>query len=479
SACKVLVISYHSGDAYQFEDGLQRSKITAKVLGNGGALPSVQFDTKIRIDSTLKDTNVNPPKVISAYPLYRPVYDSLILQKTPISLTLSKQKGRTYKECKVSASIKLENPLYEGKERMQLMAVVTESHIPIAWKNQSSIEFAARSMYNGNKGQRVQLNSNGEAKIEFTMLLDTMWETQHCEIICWVQDSANLQVLESSHIAILEDTITNLEKPLNFQVQNIAGTLSAAITWSSPLPNAKYTVIGYNIFQKGKLVNKTGILTDTFYISPKLNFGENCFSIQTIYDCKSILSDTVCITITPLPTPTHLDSTVLRTPNYTLVNLSWQAPKGYEAESENASNLKAYFIYRDGKKIGETLPTLISFRDSLLYKGTYTYSVSALYRNKGIEIESNKSESINVPFSIDGSAIETDSKYTITLYPNPCHTNQIFLSKEVQFYSIYNLNGKQILQGNTPTHQIDVSSLQNGMYIVKMDGHHFKLTILR
>ncbi|MEG1909796.1 MAG: T9SS type A sorting domain-containing protein, partial [Bacteroidales bacterium] len=225
--------------------------------------------------------------------------------------------------------------------------------------------------------------------------------------------------------------------------------------------------------------NKTGILTDTFYISPKLNFGENCFSIQTIYDCKSILSDTVCITITPLPTPTHLDSTVLRTPNYTLVNLSWQAPKGYEAESENASSLKAYFIYRDGKKIGETLPTLISFRDSLLYKGTYTYSVSALYRNKGIEIESNKSESINVPFSIDGSAIETDSKYTITLYPNPCHTNQIFLSKEVQFYSIYNLNGKQILQGNTPTHQIDVSSLQNGMYIVKMDGHHFKLTILR
>lgn len=478
SGCNVVIVSYHSGDNFQIDEGMERKQISDKIFSDLGGLPTVQFDAKVRTGKTLKDS-ANSSKMLSAYPIYKPIYDSLILCKTPITISLSKRKGKTYKECIITATIQVKNPNYEGKDRMQLLAALTESHIPTAWRNQPSVEYAARSMYKGNKGSIIQLDAEGQAIVEFTIPIEPMYETLNCEIVCWVQDTASLQVLESDHIAVLDNENINLDAPRNFKADNIKGTLSAHIRWNQPLLNKEYTVIGYNIIQKGKLINKTGLIEDTFYITPKLNLGENCFSIQTIYDCKSILSDTVCINISTLPSPANLDTATIRTQNYTLVNLSWNAPVDYEEDKEDASALKAYYVYRDGKKVGETQRLQAFFKDSLLYKGNYTYSVSALYHNEGIETESNKSESIRVELSGE-ITIEKDVKIQYNLYPNPCRENYVNVECTTKRYEIFNLKGVMMQQGTINHHRIDLSNLENGVYIVRIDGRSYsKLNILR
>jgi 1,4-alpha-glucan branching enzyme len=70
--------------------------------------------------------------------------------------------------------------------------------------------------------------------------------------------------------------------------------------------------------------------------------------------------------------------------------------------------------------------------------------------------------------------------FTIQLYPNPA-TTQFSLSEQVDSVSVFNLSGQQVLEFNTNLERYDVSSLDSGMYFVKMNSRdqvtHKKLMI--
>ncbi len=69
------------------------------------------------------------------------------------------------------------------------------------------------------------------------------------------------------------------------------------------------------------------------------------------------------------------------------------------------------------------------------------------------------------PLSNADFAVIDDS--SITLYPNPASTS-FRLSQEVESASIYNLSGQRVLDLNTALEDYDVSSLQSGLYFVRI-----------
>jgi hypothetical protein len=57
----------------------------------------------------------------------------------------------------------------------------------------------------------------------------------------------------------------------------------------------------------------------------------------------------------------------------------------------------------------------------------------------------------------------------VSLYPNPAN-NKIFLNIETEFYQIYSSDGRLIQAGEAGTdYSIDVSNLQNGIYLLTLD----------
>ncbi|MCC9020099.1 zinc-dependent metalloprotease [Flavobacterium lipolyticum] len=63
---------------------------------------------------------------------------------------------------------------------------------------------------------------------------------------------------------------------------------------------------------------------------------------------------------------------------------------------------------------------------------------------------------------------EVEKSQDIILYPNPVKDILTISNMENEEYAIYNLTGQQILTGRTQTGQIDVSTLPNGLYIIRI-----------
>jgi len=77
---------------------------------------------------------------------------------------------------------------------------------------------------------------------------------------------------------------------------------------------------------------------------------------------------------------------------------------------------------------------------------------------------------LNAALSVTDNVVEDVS---INMYPNPVQLSLQFESNDIQFsdktaFSVYNLRGKEVLKGALRQNAIDVSSLNSGIYIVKL-----------
>ena len=74
--------------------------------------------------------------------------------------------------------------------------------------------------------------------------------------------------------------------------------------------------------------------------------------------------------------------------------------------------------------------------------------------------------SFDVRFLTDG--VRDYGEDHITVYPNPVNTELNILTEDVGRVEIYDLLGKMVLSDDCPDSRIDVSSLMQGMYVVKI-----------
>ncbi|MCL2073774.1 MAG: T9SS type A sorting domain-containing protein [Marinilabiliaceae bacterium] len=157
------------------------------------------------------------------------------------------------------------------------------------------------------------------------------------------------------------------------------------LTWSEPL--SVHTVLGYNVFKNGALLNSL-LPTEREYLDENLPDGTYLYQVSTIYaHCESEKSAAEVIISIPqfCETPTNLSVVAAQYENSALI--TWEAPVNIDSE------LQGYNVYRDNILINSVLINETEYLDENLINGTYFYQVSAVYDFCG---ESAKSAAVEV-----------------------------------------------------------------------------------
>jgi len=141
-------------------------------------------------------------------------------------------------------------------------------------------------------------------------------------------------------------------------------------------------------------------------------------------------------------------------PEIEQVNLTWIAPE--------SDYLKGFDIYRNEVLIEQVSPSTVSYSDNTeeLENGDYKYCVIPVYPFVCDLDEECFEAHINVGVR--------DYSYNILIYPNPANNVINISSDMVSAVKMYNNIGQLVLnQHNTNT--INISALQNGIYILSIE----------
>ncbi len=79
---------------------------------------------------------------------------------------------------------------------------------------------------------------------------------------------------------------------------------------------------------------------------------------------------------------------------------------------------------------------------------------------------------------IDNSMVQENERPDILIYPNPAETNFQIISRSGEVpetTSIYNCDGNRVLKLHPTNNQIEIRSLERGVYIVELDFHDFAI----
>ena len=118
--------------------------------------------------------------------------------------------------------------------------------------------------------------------------------------------------------------------------------------------------------------------------------------------------------------------------------------------------IKGFNVYRDGKKLNDTLLTEPTFKDSNLPEGTHQYQVSVVYESG----ESEASEAVELSFSSGINDVEA----LLNVYAEGDHI--VVVTENAQLVSIYTVDGKAVISRSV-TGKAGFQVVK-GMYIVKI-----------
>jgi hypothetical protein len=159
---------------------------------------------------------------------------------------------------------------------------------------------------------------------------------------------------------------------------------NVTLAWSAPVRVIERDLINYKIYRDDTLIQT--VTSDIFtYNDEDLDYITYEYYVTALYtESESEASNTVTITLVEpeeiLP-PTNLTATV----SYEDITLSWSAPTRILNR-----DLTNYKIYRDEVEIAEVTSSILTYMDSDLSNGYYSYYVTAMYD----EVESETSNMI-------------------------------------------------------------------------------------
>ena len=145
-------------------------------------------------------------------------------------------------------------------------------------------------------------------------------------------------------------------------------------------------------------------------------------------------------------------------------NINWNPPINIDG------TLIGYSVYRDGVRIGETLPSVRTYTDSSLENGTYIYNVGAKYEHCP---ESELSEGITIVVfvpqhcepPVDLSATVSDNNVTITW------NEPVNIDGELMGYNVYR-NGVIIAETSHLEREYNDTNLDNDTYIYMISAKY-------
>ena len=119
---------------------------------------------------------------------------------------------------------------------------------------------------------------------------------------------------------------------------------------------------------------------------------------------------------------------------------------------------------------GGSLPAGLSLSNAGTISGTPTTEGTFTFTVKATNTIGNATIGLSITISASGVGIaEMQNLSSVQVYPNPAQNTLYIMSSEtVEEVSVYDISGRMLQQTTNPSTSIDVSSLANGIYLVKV-----------
>lgn len=185
AGCDVAVIEYHNGDAFANTASNYRNSYY-----NVPGYPTAHFDGVLEY--------VGGSATQSMYNNYLPLYNQRIA--IPCDYTASifgQNNGLTY-------DVTVVIDLHSGTPPANLTAhlVLTESEIQYNWQNQTELNYVCRAMYPNHFGTAVDFAGGNQVIITYNFTIDANWNTQHVELVSFLQDESSKEILQGTMVPI-------------------------------------------------------------------------------------------------------------------------------------------------------------------------------------------------------------------------------------------------------------------------------------
>ena len=128
----------------------------------------------------------------SMYSNYLPKVNARM--QVPSHYTISAVGAQSGSQYQISVTVT--KPENDTNTNVKLHAVLTESHIPFVWFNQTTVENVNRLMIPDQNGTSVNLNTGESTTINLTFTPDASWNIANCEMVFFLQNMSTKEILQ-------------------------------------------------------------------------------------------------------------------------------------------------------------------------------------------------------------------------------------------------------------------------------------------
>jgi len=148
------------------------------------------------------DYFIGGSNTVSMYDNYLPIFEGRKAINTAFTVGIFGQNtGLDY-----TLDIRLEKlaSIPADWDNLVVHLALTESHIPFNWQGQTELSFVQRLMAPDELGTAVDLMNNNNLNVNVNFSLDPSWVTDECELVAWIQNLNNKEILQGSKVKLLD-----------------------------------------------------------------------------------------------------------------------------------------------------------------------------------------------------------------------------------------------------------------------------------
>ncbi|MEA3478062.1 MAG: T9SS type A sorting domain-containing protein [Bacteroidota bacterium] len=396
----------------------------------------------------------------------------------------------------ITATIRRVDP-YAGSN-LVFHLVVTESHILFSWGGLSEVNHVCRLMVPGSSGTTLDFSNSDTLVLNLSFSLDPEWSTENCELVAFIQDNTNKDILQGTKRNLIDFGNENDYDASVTAIENMPSNVCVGELepWATirNLGNENLTSVDIQYNVNGgpnSTYNWTGnlaILESELVYLPGITYAPEDENILTIYSenpngnpDQYPSNDTLKVTLEKLLTPTE-------------VGLFIRADDNPEETTWELTDDEGTVLYSGGPY--STPGATINESFTLDPNGCYMFTMYDaggdgfqmpgfffLYygNNQSILQGFEFGEKLFTEFFTDDatSLPEQVMDVSMMIYPNPANNmaNLVFTLENQGEVSlkVYNMLGEEVLREESRIMsageqliQVNTNKLMNGMYFLQL-----------
>lgn len=227
----VAIIKNHDGDTFANVYSNARNSFY-----NPSGVPTAWFDGR---NPYVGGSNTN-----SLYGQYLAKVNAR--KNVPSHFTLSASGSMTGNQ--IDFEVKIAKPEDDSNTNVMLHAVITESHIPKIWQNQTTVENVNRLMIPDQNGTPISLATGDSTTVDLSFTANPAWVLNNLEVVIFLQNMTTKEILQGAKYSVpgLTGAYPVSHDYLDFPDTYLTGSTTIPITISNYLATPASGTISIN-----------------------------------------------------------------------------------------------------------------------------------------------------------------------------------------------------------------------------------------